>query len=58
MGVATISLQAVIYVGGCGFFHTYTLMNGCGYHMSTDYNLRKWAWLTKEAELRSIFNLA
>ena len=52
MGVATICLQTVIYVSGYGFVHTYTLMNGCGYHMSTDCNLRKWAWLTKEAELR------
>ena len=26
--------------------------HGRGYHMSTDSNLRKWAWLTKEAELR------
>ena len=45
-------LQTVIYVSGRGFVHTYTLMNGRGYHMSTDCNLRKWAWLTKEAELR------
>ena len=49
----TICLQTVIYVSGSGFVYTaYTLMNGRGYHMSTDYNLRKWAWLTKEAELR------
>ena len=25
------------------------MMNGCGYHMSTDNNLHKWAWITKEA---------
>ena len=49
MGVATISLQTAIYVSGRGFVHTYTLMNGRGYHMSTDC---KWAWLMKEAELR------
>ena len=36
---------------GCGFMHTYGLMNGRGYHMSADCNLRKWAWLMKEAEL-------
>ena len=51
MGVATICLQTVIYVNGRGFVHTHTLMNGRGYHMSTDCNLYKWAWLTKEAEL-------
>ena len=34
---------------GCGFVHTYRLMNGRGYHMSTDVI---WAWLTKEAGLR------
>ena len=39
MGVATICLQTVIYVSGHGFVHTYTLMNGRGYHMSTDCNL-------------------
>ena len=45
---------------GRGFMHTYTLMNGRGCHMSTDCNLRKWALLTKEAELRydGTFNLA
>ena len=43
MGVATICLQTVIYVSGRGFVHTYTLMNGRGYHMSTGCNLRKWA---------------
>ena len=36
---------------GRGFVHTYRLMNGRGYHMSTDSNLFKWAWLTKEAGL-------
>ena len=35
-----------------GFMHTYRLMNGCGYHMSTDSNLHKWAWLMEEAGLR------
>ena len=30
---------------GRGFVHTYELMNGRGYHMSTDSNLRKWAWI-------------
>ena len=52
MGVATICLQTVIYVSGREFVHTYTLTNGRGYHMSTDCNLRKWAWPMKEAELR------
>ena len=28
-----------------GFVHTYGLMNGRGYHMSTDSNLHKWAWI-------------
>ena len=37
---------------GRGFVHTYRLMNGRGYHISTDCNLGKWAWLTKETELR------
>ena len=37
---------------GRGFLRTYRLMNGRGYHISTDCNLHKWAWLTKEAELR------
>ena len=50
MDVATICIQTVIYISGHGFVHTYTLMNGRGYHMSTDCNLRKWAWLM-EAEL-------
>ena len=36
---------------GCGFVHTYRLTNARGYHMSTDSNLHKWAWLTKEAGL-------
>ena len=35
---------------GRGFMHTYGLMNGRGYHMSTDSTLRKWAWIL--AELR------
>ena len=30
---------------GRGFMHTYGLMNGRGYHMSTDSNLCKWAWI-------------
>ena len=37
---------------GHRFVHTYTLMNGRGYHMSTGSNLCKWAWLTKEAGIR------
>ena len=49
MGVTTICLKTVIYISGCGY--TYTVMNGRGYHMSTGSNLRKWVWLTKEAEL-------
>ena len=52
MGMATICLQTVIYVSGHGFMHTYTLMNGHGYHMSTDCILCKWVWLMKEAKLR------
>ena len=52
MDVDSCMLQTVIYVSGRGFVHTYTLMNGRGYHMSTDCDLHKWAWLTKEAELR------
>ena len=30
---------------GHGFVHTYRLMNGRGYQMSTDSNLGKWAWI-------------
>ena len=30
---------------GLGFVHTYGLINGRGYHMSTDSNLCKWAWI-------------
>ena len=30
---------------GRGFVHTYGLMNERGYHMSTDSNLHKWAWI-------------
>ena len=37
---------------GCEFVHTYRLINGHGYHMPTDSNLHKCAWLTKEAGLR------
>ena len=51
MGMATICLQTVNYVSGCGFVNTYRLMNGRSYHMSTDSNLRKGIWLTKEAGL-------
>ena len=65
MDVATICLQTVIYISGRGFVHTYTLMNGRGYHMSTDCNLCKWAWLTKKKQSyamtcgnTSTFNLA
>ena len=33
------------YNNGRGFAHTYRLMNGRGYHMFTDSNLRQWAWI-------------
>ena len=32
--------------------YTYRLMKGRDYYMSTDSNLCKWVWLTKEAGLR------
>ena len=33
--------------------HTYRLMNGRGYHMSTDSNLRKWPWAWIHAYLHT-----
>ena len=40
-----MALHKLADTNGRGFVHTYGLMNGRGYHMSTDSNLCKWAWI-------------